>query len=286
METMKRKIEIVLTAALILIAAVFLLTACTGHKKSNEPSVGYGDAITIRNVTNGIVHYQIKPYNSPEKPEEKTLGVGKLDRYPTRVAMEITYERVDGVVIYNLQPGTPYSFRYDNNNLVQLYEGAHGREDAVDLAPFVPTPMAVVEKMLEMAQVSSSDIVYDLGCGDGRIVITVAKKYGAHGVGIDIVPQRIKESKEGARKAGVENMVKFQLGDVTKIDFSKSTVVTLYLLPESNELLRPLFEKQLKPGTRVVSHNYHIPGWEGKEDEVVELDDENGKGHTIFLYKR
>jgi SAM-dependent methyltransferase len=170
--------------------------------------------------------------------------------------------------------------------LIQLYEGAHGREDAVDLAPFVPTAMAVVEKMLEMAKVSSSDIVYDLGCGDGRIVITAAKKYGAHGVGIDIVPQRIKESKEGARKEGVEKLVKFRIGDVMKMDFSKATVITLYLLPESNELLRPLLEKQLKHGTRVVSHNYHIPGWEEKEVEVVELDDENGKGHTIFLYKR
>jgi len=193
---------------------------------------------------------------------------------------------VDGVITYNLQPGTPYSFRYDNKNVIQLYEGAHGREDAVDLAPFVPTPMAVVERMLEMAKVSSSDIVYDLGCGDGRIVITAAKKYGAHGIGIDIVPQRIKESKEGARKEGVEKLVKFRLGDVMKMDFSKATVITLYLLPESNELMRPLLEKQLKPGTRVVSHNYSIPGWEGKELEVVELDDGNGKSHTIFLYKR
>jgi len=286
MATMKRKIEIILAAALIIIAAVFLLTTGTGHKKSNEPSLVSGDAITIRNVTNGIVHYQIKPYNSAEKPEEKALEVDKIHRYPTRVAMDITYERVDGVITYNLQPGTPYSFRYDNKNLIQLYEGAHGREDAVDLAPFVPTAMAVVEKMLEMAKVSSSDIVYDLGCGDGRIVITAAKKYGAHGVGIDIVPQRIKESKEGARKEGVEKLVKFRIGDVMKMDFSKATVITLYLLPESNELLRPLLEKQLKHGTRVVSHNYHIPGWEEKEVEVVELDDENGKGHTIFLYKR
>jgi hypothetical protein len=283
---MKRKIEIISAAALVIIAAVFLLTTGTVHKKSKELSLVPEDLITIRNVTKGIVHYRIKPYNSPGKPEEKVLNVDKIDRYTSHVAMEITFERVDGVVTYELQPRMPYSFRYDNTNLVQLYEGAHGREDAVDLAPFVPTPMPVVEKMLEMAQVSSDDIVYDLGCGDGRIVITAAKQYGAHGVGIDIVPQRIKESKEGAKREGVEKLVKFQLGDVTKMDFSKATVVTLYLLPESNELLRPLLEKQLKPGTRVVSHNYHIPGWEGKEVKVVELNDENGKGHTIFLYKK
>jgi SAM-dependent methyltransferase len=282
---MKKKIEIILVLALIIIGTFFLLTTGIGHK-SHEPSFVPGNAITIRNVTNGIVHYRIKPYSSPEKAQEKVLKVNKIHSYPSRVAMEITYERVDGVVTYNLEPGTPYSFRYDNKNLVQLYEGAHGRKDAVDLAPFVPTPMAVVERMLEMAKVSGSDIVYDLGCGDGRIVITAAKKYGAHGVGIDIVPQRIKESKAGAKREGVENLVEFQLGDVTKMDFSKATVVTLYLLPESNELLRPLFDKQLKPGTYVVSHNYSIPGWEEKEVDAVELDDENGKGHTIFLYKR
>ncbi len=285
MADMKRKIEITLVVALIVIGAVLLLTTGTGHKR-NELSLVPGNEITIRNVTNGLVHYWIKPYNSPGKPEEKALKVDKIHRYPSRVAMEISYKRVDGDVTYNLQPGTPYSFRYDNKNLIQLYEGAHGREDAVDLAPFVPTPMPVVEKMLEMAQVSSSDVVYDLGCGDGRVVITSAKKYGAHGVGIDIVPQRIKESKEGAKKAGVEKLVEFRLGDVMKMDFSKATVVTLYLLPESNELLRPLLERQLKPGIYVVSHNYHIPGWEEKEVNSVELDDENGKSHTIFLYKR
>ncbi len=288
---MKRKVETLLAIALVIIAVVFFLTTLntnTSHKeyKSSSISATTEDAITVRNMTHGTVHYWIKPSTSNEEPEKKSLDVGKIHRYPGHTGIDITYERVDRVDTRFLFPGKPYSFRYDNQNLVHLYEGSHGREDAVDLAPFVPTPMAVMEKMLEMAEVDASDVVFDLGCGDGRIVITAARKYGARGVGIDIVPQRIKESREGAKKAGVEELVEFRLGDLTKMDFSEATVVTLYLLPESNELLRPLFDKQLRPGTYVVSHNYSIPGWEEKEVEVVEVNDEEGETHTIFLYKR
>ncbi|MBN1223908.1 MAG: class I SAM-dependent methyltransferase [Candidatus Aminicenantes bacterium] len=186
----------------------------------------------------------------------------------------------------HLKPGTPYAFRYDEKNLINLYEGSHGRKDAPDLAPYLGTPMVVVDKMLELARVDGSDIVYDLGCGDGRIVITAAEKYGARGVGIDIDPQRIKESEEGARAVGVEDLVKFYLGDAMKLDVSEATVVALYLLPESNAILRPKFEKELKPGTTVITHNYRIPGWGDKEIDSVALEDERGGNHTVFLYKK
>ncbi|MBN1272289.1 MAG: class I SAM-dependent methyltransferase [Candidatus Aminicenantes bacterium] len=146
--------------------------------------------------------------------------------------------------------------------------------------------MNVVEKMLEMADVNRSDVVYDLGCGDGRIVITAAKKYGARGVGIDIDPKWIKESRAAARRAGVSSLVEFRVEDATRTDISKATVVTLYLLPESNALLLPKFEKQLRPGAHVVSHNYHIPGWEEKEVDFASIEDQTGKKHSIFLYKK
>jgi SAM-dependent methyltransferase len=146
--------------------------------------------------------------------------------------------------------------------------------------------MVVVERMLELAKVDSGDVVYDIGCGDGRIIITTAKKYGARGVGIDIDPKRIKQSKEGAESAGVGGLAEFSLGDATKMDISEASVVTLYLLPESNELLRPQLEKQLEPGTYVVSHNYSIAGWEEKEVDALSMKDEKGKNHTIFLYRR
>jgi len=127
--------------------------------------------------------------------------------------------------------------------------------------PFVPTPGRVVESMLEMANVGPNDIVYDLGCGDGRIVIMAAKKYGARAVGIDIDPRRIAEARENARKAGVEDRVEFRQEDLFKADIGEATVVTLYLLTRINERLRPKLLGELKPGTRIVSHDFGIGDW-------------------------
>ena len=126
---------------------------------------------------------------------------------------------------------------------------------------YVPTPEAVVIEMLQMAQVTQNDIVYDLGCGDGRIVIRAAKVFGARGVGVDIDPVRIKESNENARKAGVTNRVKFVEQDLFKTDLSEATVVSLYLYPELNLRLRPKLFRELRPGTRIVSHEFDMDDW-------------------------
>lgn len=150
------------------------------------------------------------------------------------------------------------------------------------LAPYVPTPQHVVDKMLELAQVTSKDVVYDLGCGDGRIVITAAQKFGAHGVGIDIDPERIVESEANARAAGVENLVSFRLEDAMKADVSPATVVTLYLLSSSNEALRPLLTRQLKPGARIVSHAFGMGDWRPQKTELVPH--ESGYNRTIYLW--
>ena len=282
---MKRKLEIALLITVIALgAAAFLLTSRSGHQEDIAALVG--EETTIRNVTKGTVHYQIKPSNSPKAPQRRELKAGALHRYRSQAPMDIMYERAGREITRHLYSGKPYSFRHDEHDLINIYEGSHGREDAVDLAPYLPTPMAVVEKMLELAKVDRSDVVYDIGCGDGRIVIMAAEKYGALGVGIDIDPRRIKQSRDGAKNANVEELVEFRLGDATKMDISEATVVTLYLLPESNKILRPQLEKQLKPGVYVVSHNYSIPGWEEKEVEAVSIKDEKGKDHTIFLYKR
>jgi len=179
-----------------------------------------------------------------------------------------------------------YSFRNDEDGNLELYEGSHSRTDAPDLAPYVTTPMVVVDKMLEMANVTKADILYDLGCGDGRIVITAARKYGTRGVGIDLDPERIKESNANAKQAGVKDLVEFSLQDVMKSDISEATVVTLYLLPESNALLRPILEEQLKEGTRVVSHNYYMPDWQSREIAYTEVTSGDGETHTIFVYKK
>jgi ubiquinone/menaquinone biosynthesis C-methylase UbiE len=127
--------------------------------------------------------------------------------------------------------------------------------------PFVPTPEAVVEEMLKLAKVGPADVVYDLGSGDGRIVIAAAKKYGARGVGIDIDPERIAEATANARKAGVADRVEFREGDLFKADIGEATVVTLYLLSSVNLQLRPKLLAELKPGTRVVSHAFEMGDW-------------------------
>ncbi len=142
--------------------------------------------------------------------------------------------------------------------------------------PYVPTPDEVVAEMLRVANVRKDDILYDLGSGDGRIVITAAKKFGTRGVGLDINPQRIKESNENAQKAGVTDRVKFTQGDLFATDLSEATVVTLYLLPDVNMKLRPKL-LQLKPGTRIVSHNYDMGDWE--PEKTIEVDE-----HFVYYW--
>jgi SAM-dependent methyltransferase len=154
---------------------------------------------------------------------------------------------------------------------------------AQSLAPYVPTPQDVVDRMLELAAVTSTDVVYDLGCGDGRLVITAAQKYGAHGVGVDIDPDRIAESQANAKKAGVEALVTFKLQDAMTVDVSPATVVTLYLLSSSNLKLRPILTKQLKPGARIVSHAFSMGDWE--PDKVETFRDSNGATRTLYLWK-
>ena len=143
---------------------------------------------------------------------------------------------------------------------------------------FVPTPNDVVSKMMEMAKVTRNDTVYDLGCGDGRIVITAAQKYGARGVGIDIDPDRVAEATENARKAGVSDRVKIIRGDLFQANISEATVVTLYLLTDLNLKLRPKLLKELNPGTRIVSHAFSMGDWKPERTEEV-------SGSTVYLWR-
>jgi uncharacterized protein (TIGR03000 family) len=148
---------------------------------------------------------------------------------------------------------------------------------------YVPTAQNIVDKMLEMAKVTDKDVVYDLGCGDGRILVTAAKKYGAKGIGIDIDPERIKDSKANIAKEKVGKLVEVRQGDALKVkDIAKATVVTLYMLPEFQEKLAPILKKELKPGTRVVAHDYSLPGW--KEESTVMIDGPF-REHTLYLYR-
>lgn len=150
---------------------------------------------------------------------------------------------------------------------------------------YVPTPQAVVDKMLEMAEVKSGDVVYDLGCGDGRIVVTAAKKYGVKAVGFDIDPQRIAEARENVRVNGVGHLVTIKQEDIFTLDLREASVVTLYLLPELNVRLMPQLEK-LRPGSRIVSHDFDMRG--AKPVEVVKMpagNDSELEGTDPTIYK-
>jgi precorrin-6B methylase 2 len=135
---------------------------------------------------------------------------------------------------------------------------------------YVPTPQEVVDAMLKLANVTSKDVVYDLGCGDGRIPITAAKNFGARGIGIDIDPQRIKEANENLKTSGVGDKVKFMNADLFETNISEATVVTLYLLPSLNIKLMPKLQKELRPGTRIVSHSFDMgTDWPAEKTEEV-----------------
>ncbi|MDE3158368.1 MAG: class I SAM-dependent methyltransferase [Acidobacteriota bacterium] len=154
--------------------------------------------------------------------------------------------------------------------------------------PYVPTTEEAVRAMLKLAEVKKADIVYDLGCGDGRIVIAAAKTYGARGVGIDIDPDRIQEARDNAKKAGVENLVRFEENDLFQANFREATVVTLFLLPSINLKLRPKLLQDLKPGTRVVSNTFDMGTWRPEKEQSLPGadDDEIGSlSHKFFLWK-
>lgn len=138
--------------------------------------------------------------------------------------------------------------------------------------PYVSTPMIVVDAMLDMARVRRDDLLIDLGCGDGRIVLRAAERFGCRGIGVDLDPRRIDDANAAARRAspGVRKLVRFELGDVFSYDFSAATVITMYLLPSVNLRLRPRLLRELKPGTRIVSHDFDLGDWPAEQTRKVD----------------
>lgn len=151
--------------------------------------------------------------------------------------------------------------------------------------PFVPTTEEAVRAMLKLADVKNTDVLYDLGCGDGRIVVAAAKDFGAHAVGIDINPVRIGEAKENARKAGVEKLVRFEENDLFQADIHEATVVSLFLLSDVNLKLRPKLLKDLKPGTRIVSNTFDMGDWKPEKEATVDgADEDSYLSRKLYLW--
>jgi SAM-dependent methyltransferase len=285
----KRRPDFVLIVSAVALAAIVLILCRvipgTGGP-SGRTSAAASSETTLRNVTNEHVRYTVARGQPSAPPEARSLIPGAVDRFTADKPFKVTYQSGDKTLFFVASPGKPYSFRYNEKGLVQLYLGSHGRTDAVDLAPYVQTTTPVVEKMLELAALKPGDVLYDIGCGDGRIVITAAKKYGIRAVGIDILPRLVEASRANARREGVGKLTRFICADATKADLSEATVVMLYLLPESNDLLRPILERDLRPGARVVSHGYVISGWEDRLTGKAMVVDDKGEEHSVFAYRK
>ena len=163
-------------------------------------------------------------------------------------------------------------------------QGSQGLVGAtlIQRAPYVPTPQEIVEKMLDLAKVTADDVVYDLGSGDGRIVITAAQKYGAHAVGVEINPGLYRQSSDRIKALGLEDRAHIICEDMFDVSIHHATVVTLYLLTSFNEKLRPKLDRELRPGTRIVCHDFHIPGWDA--EKVADVTSNNGISHKLYLY--
>lgn len=154
----------------------------------------------------------------------------------------------------------------------------------MSLAPFVPSPYVVIEKMLQIADVKAGELVYDLGCGNGRILITAAQKFGARAVGVELNESLVNETLQKVKELHLENMVAVVRGNFQDADISPADVVTLYLTTSANTAVKPNLEKKLRRGTRVVSHDFEIVGW--KPTKVEEVAENDGYSHTIYFYHR
>jgi hypothetical protein len=274
-----------LLAAILALAILGAIGLVLFRSEVPSSAVREKGTVTVRNATDRTVTYTVKPALSLRAPEEQTLLPGGVARYASRTGLTLAYLRSGVEEKESLRPGTPYAFRYDEYHALHLYLGSHMLESSPDLAPFVATPMDVARRMFELVKLSKDDVVYDLGCGDGRLIVVAAVGYGARGVGVDIDPLRIQEAKDQAKKADVESLTEFRVEDALTTDLREATVVALYLLPESNELLRPKLERELRPGARVVCHDYPVPGWDAKRTGGETVWDSAGKKHLIFVYQ-
>jgi tRNA1(Val) A37 N6-methylase TrmN6 len=153
------------------------------------------------------------------------------------------------------------------------------------LAPYYPTPMTIVQKMLELGRLRAGEKMYDLGSGDGRLVIMAAQKFHAEGVGVEFDFDLCRQSELAIRKLGLQSTARIIQGDIFAQNYGDADLVTVYLLPSSNDKVRPMLEKQLKKGARVVAHDFEFRGWTPAKTETID-DDGEGRSHTIFLYQR
>ncbi len=169
--------------------------------------------------------------------------------------------------------------------LIPALSFSQAKKDADKLAPYYPTPESIVIKMLEMVELKKGEKMFDLGSGDGRIVIVAARKFKARAVGVEFDRDLVKQSADRIEKLGLSKTAQIIHGDIMEQDYSSADVLTVYLLPLSNDKVRPMLEKQLKKGTRIVAHDFEFSGWTPEKVQHID-DDGEGRSHTLYLYRR
>jgi len=169
--------------------------------------------------------------------------------------------------------------------LLSICAFAQEKKEPEKLAPYFPTPPSIAERMLAMGELKKGEKMFDLGSGDGRIVIMAARKFQADATGVELDESLYRQSSEEIRRLKLDKTARIIHGDILKQDYSSADVLTVYLLPVSNDKVRPILEKQLKKGTRIVAHDFEFSGWKAEKVEHVE-DDGEGRSHTIFVYRR
>lgn len=276
--------------AAILIVAVSCSNEQDPAVQPSEPAVDRPDEVEpsdassddpADNPDDGVSEFSDEPFELPETADDPFADPG-VPGDPGDDPSADPGDTMDAEPVEEGDLSSPFDIPDDLLSDMDLLPDDSGEEpkrrpDVI----FVPTPQEVVDRMLELAKVSKDDVVYDLGCGDGRIVVTAAKKYGCKAMGFDIDPQRVEESLENVKENEVEHLVEIKEADIFELDLTPASVVTLYLLPDLNVRLIPQLEK-LKPGTRIVSHAFNMRGV--KPDTVETVDAERGTSHTVYLW--
>jgi uncharacterized protein (TIGR03000 family) len=233
----------------------------------------------LRLLVPAVAKVMIGDYASSSTGEERMfetppLTAGKTYSYQIKATWQDANREITRMAVANVEAG--------KETVVDLRPGS--KDGSSSQIIFVPTPEVVVAKMLEMAKVDKGDLVFDLGCGDGRIVVAAAKQHGARGVGVDLDPKRVKEALALVQKEKMDKLVEIRHGDALKVaDLDQATVVMLYMLPEFMEKLKPIVLKQCKPGTRIVAHDYPFPDWEAQR-KVTVPNKLRITPHTLYLW--
>jgi precorrin-6B methylase 2 len=265
----------------LLLRAVLIALFCL-HVPANGQNPVWTD---ITNETGRTICFEAGLMWTQWDMDEVELKPGEKKHFPGASAVKVRFNRGNQSILYRLNPGPRYFFRLDQTGKPDIFAAPPVDKPLEYFIPFVATPPKAIGRMLEMAGLSSDDVLFDLGCGDGRIVITAAKEYGVRGVGIDIDFRRVQEARENAERHGVSDSVKFIEQDALEADLTGATVVTIYMSMQFNQKLRPVLESGLKPGARVVAHNYAVPGWAHRMVRYETLETADGTEHLIFLYQ-